>query len=66
MLSCTPTNKPFPLPPSQLGREQPAGDHDAVICRVIGVAGPAKVGEARDSHGAAMLYTRYLRELGVI
>lgn len=45
---------------------QVAGDHDAVICRVVRIAGPDADRGASASHEDATLETRHLREAGII
>lgn len=45
---------------------QPAGDHDAVICRIGSIAGPDEDKQASTSSESEALETRHLREAGII
>eukprot|EP00752_Nemacystus_decipiens_P001236 g1235.t1 len=46
--------------------KQPAGDHDAVICRIGSIAGPNEDKQASASSESETLDTRHLREAGII
>lgn len=45
---------------------QPAGDHDAVVCRVAGIAGCDDSGGVSTNPEADTLGTQHLREAGII
>lgn len=45
---------------------QPAGDHDAIVCRVVGTAEPDKGLRAPLDLKPETLETRHLREAGII
>lgn len=45
---------------------QPAGDHDAIICRVVGTAKPDNGRREALGSEPETLKTRHLREAGII
>ena len=45
---------------------QPAGDHDAIVCRVVGTAEPDKGQRVPLDSEPESLETRHLREAGII